>query len=654
MNTEKTPQEIRSEIDRRLELVLPEEPIVQAMAAADLSKEYKKYGITKKIVLEQLENLRKRIRESMSVDVDQFDGLPPGVVIPSTYRLTKAGVEKCSVDKNGNVGWEKVAATPLFVSRKSRDIDDDKKGVELTFYYDGRPHTLFLHQSQIAVVGEILKLSSYGVPVTSVNAYTVIEYLAEQQAVSMATLSEALTTSRSGWIELDGGLYFAFGEKVIAAVGAKEISRRIPDGMSKEVRFVGISKGSMQEWLKAFKIGKRNRLVLFQVGCALVAPLLHPLRIQPFTVHFHDDSTSGKTVAMRLSLSTYGDPNDGRYLATWDTTEVGLENRCHALNHLAAAFDESTLARSQQLIEHGLYAIGNGSGRSRGTQAGEAREAKSFTVVALSSGEGLLLSSTTKTGQSVRTIQVKRNPWESSEKSGIEDVESIVKENFGFLGPAYLQHLVDTVNDPTRLQALRDRYRNALQDLKSKTDNKLVGRTLPMLAGIKVALEIAATVMPKLELMPAEIDGSINEILKIQNESLNKTSTTAFKAFQYVIDQIQANPGRFDGCESKTPTEQGPLTAVRERWGVTVKRVSNIEVVDGYAFIKAQLFKLLRDGGFDPESVCHQFRERKWVVLDQQAHLPNVKIDGKGDRRFVFDMAIAEELGALESDEEAL
>lgn len=630
------------EIDRALAEILNCDDLVQQMKIAELVEKYKKKGITKRILSKRLLDFKhEEIQSLKEIIPSNLEGLTLGVSIPPQYRINLEGIFKYFTDRDGSGNFVKIAPAPIFISAKTRSIDDGSVGVGITFYYDGKWTEIFVPQVQIATANEFLKLTNLGLLITARNVLEVIEFASEQQALSMTNLPEVLTTKRSGWLEYENTYYFSLGKTVLSPPGARAISRYIPDDLSKEVKFVGYHKGSVRDWLKAVGIIRRHKLVLFQFGSALIAPLLHLLRIQAFTYHNFDDSTTGKTVALRISLSIFGDPNDGCYLSTWETTELGMENRCYALNHLPVPSDDSSLARSASLIEHCIYMIGNGSARSRGTQTGGARESKPSKVVLLSNGEGLLLSSNSKTGQAVRTIQIKRNPWDLSPTTAeeIKEVEMRAKENFGFLGPIYLQRLVEIANDPERLQSLRMRSKEFVRQLSDSNVNKLVGRTLPMLAGVKIALSLAMEAMPELGITGEEIEKCIAEVLSIQNEALNNTTGVAYKAFQYVIDQIRANPWRFDVVD-------------KERWGTMTSRRVGIEEQIGYAFIKTQLYKLLREGGYDPEAVCLQFKDKKWVWLDKKNQLYNVKMDGKGGRSYVFDFEIAEAEGILERDSE--
>ena len=77
------------------------------------------------------------------------------------------------------------------------------------------------------------------------------------------------------------------------------------------------------------------------LAASFASPLLEVLGALPFFVHLWGvDSGTGKTVALMLAASVWGDPAVGAYIKTFDATVVGHEKTAAFLNHLPLCLDE--------------------------------------------------------------------------------------------------------------------------------------------------------------------------------------------------------------------------------------------------------------------------------------------------------------------------
>ena len=81
------------------------------------------------------------------------------------------------------------------------------------------------------------------------------------------------------------------------------------------------------------------------LAASFASVLLEPLGCLPFFVHLWGvDSGTGKTVALMVAASVWGDPAIGNYVKTFDGTVVGLEKTAAFLNELPLCLDELQLA----------------------------------------------------------------------------------------------------------------------------------------------------------------------------------------------------------------------------------------------------------------------------------------------------------------------
>lgn len=72
-----------------------------------------------------------------------------------------------------------------------------------------------------------------------------------------------------------------------------------------------------------------------------------------------------------LAASVWGNPMIGKYIKTFNATEVGHEKTAAFLNSLPMLIDELQLARDARgKIQFNVYALAQGVGRTRGTKSG--------------------------------------------------------------------------------------------------------------------------------------------------------------------------------------------------------------------------------------------------------------------------------------------
>ncbi len=549
--------------------------------------------------------------------------LPVGVKLPPEYEVSTAGIFKNTLVKEMVIA-QQVTTSPVLASASCHCVDDKTSGVELTFADGGgNQQKIRVTQLQVSSAYEIIKLSNLGVKVNSKNATDLIEFLDLQIATSKE-LPKIFTTKKSGWIRYNGQNYFSAGHIVVKSLMAPDLFRSVSEGEPEELQFIGQSKGKKEEWLKAILIAKKYPLVLMQVAAALAAPLLRLLKVDAAIVHIFGDSTLGKTTCIIGALSFFGNSNPDCYFGSWESTNVGLENRAYALNDMPLPIDDSSQTPYPELIEKCCYMLANGCGRARGDRSGRLLPVRRFRNLTISNGETFLLNENSKTGQTVRVIQIKEAPWGSSPEAGrdISNVNRIIKENYGFVGMDYLQRLVDVSNSDEELSSLKARHNILSEKLKQGVSNKLVLRTIPVISALGIALGIVNQIAPELGITSSDIDAMLNKILHLQEINLAAETTLFNRALDYVQQQILANSSRFTFNENL------------ELWGavVTRKLKDSTDIVSGYGFLPEKLREVLKKGGYDAASVMHFFREKKCVWLDSNDQLHTINFNGHSMR----------------------
>lgn len=169
--------------------------------------------------------------------------------------------------------------------------------------------------------------------------------------------------------------------------------------------------GTLEEWKK--KIGNYcigNTLMILVTIYALTPPLLSKLDIQGGGLHLYGPSSSGKTSLALLAGSVCGgDPLHG-FIRSWRTTDNALEKIAEYHNDNFLVLDEIGQVSSRALFDV-TYMLAGNRGKDRATKDVQLREAPSWFIQFLSTGETTIGEKIAETreifaGQEVRVIEL--------------------------------------------------------------------------------------------------------------------------------------------------------------------------------------------------------------------------------------------------------
>jgi putative DNA primase/helicase len=299
-----------------------------------------------------------------------------------------------------------------------------------------------------------------------------------------------LAATRVGWHRSASGPAFVMPRRTL---GAEDIVYQCEAAAHDDFE----QAGSLEEWRE--KVGalcSGNPLLLLAVSTALAGPLLHLTHRKGVGLHFVGDSSSGKTTLLEVAASVWGGPN---FILTWRATVNGLEGVAAARSDTCLILDEIGEADGRN-IGQTIYALGNGTGKSRANRAGRARKAFRWRVALLSSGERSLaahmgeVGHRPKSGQSVRLLDIlaKRTHGAFDQlhdhhdgRSFSDHLKSIVQASYGHLGPAFVEVLLGMQG------SISERVEALAQDDGFSADTGLQGRAAKALVLIGLAGEIA-------------------------------------------------------------------------------------------------------------------------------------------------------------------
>jgi putative DNA primase/helicase len=224
------------------------------------------------------------------------------------------------------------------------------------------------------------------------------------------------------------------------------------------------SAGTLEDWqsqIAAPAVG--NPKLMFGISFALSGPLLKPLSLSGAGIHYHGDSTIGKTTVLCAGASVWGEGE--KYLRTWRATANGLEGVSVQHTDTLLALDELSEVLSRDLNEL-VYFLTQGQGKIRADRFGDARPSHAWRVAVLSSGEESIRTKLAtagipvKAGQAVRILDIpvgdKDNIFVSlhgfsSAAQLVDSIRDAANIQYGHAGPAFIRAIINT--EPATLRA---------------------------------------------------------------------------------------------------------------------------------------------------------------------------------------------------------
>ena len=157
--------------------------------------------------------------------------------------------------------------------------------------------------------------------------------------------------------------------------------------MSENAAAKAAEAGTLEGWQSEVAAkASGNPVAAFAICAAFAGPLLHHLGESSGGFHFFGRSKTGKTLAMRVGLSVWGNTRKAGLLRDWRSTANGFEGAAEESNDGLLTLDEIHQADPRE-VTGVVYQLANESGKQRLTRETTARRRKVWRNVVLSTGE---------------------------------------------------------------------------------------------------------------------------------------------------------------------------------------------------------------------------------------------------------------------------
>lgn len=500
------------------------------------------------------------------------------------------------------MGFEVVACYhPIMPVQRLVNIDTGIHKVKLAFSLGKRWNSIIEDRNVISDSRAIIGLSKYGIMVNSETSKPLVRYLADVEQMNYDLIPEVSSVGRLGWID-----DYGFSPYVDDLVFDGEEEYR--------TRFESIQeRGSREIWLdtaKAVRAGKTpgNVIARIVLAASFASVLVKPCNCLPFFVHLWGGTETGKTVSLLLAASVWGNPEVGKYIQTFNATEVGKELGAAFCNSLPLIIDELQLVKDNRKdFDKMIYQLSEGVGRARGRKQGGLQRTPTWRNCIITTGEFPIISPNSGAGAVNRTIEIDchaEHLFDDPKKTA-----TLLYGNYGFAGREFVEHLMED-GGFEHVQSLQD----AMQE-RLKTDDTMDKQTA------SAALILAADVLAEEWIFRDGIFLQPEDISKylVSKETVNQNG----RALQYLYDFININQARF-GLDADA--HQG------EVWG---------DLDDDYAYIiRSKFDQILSDEGYNASAFLGWAKNRGLILCASDGRPTKPKrINGRVSRCVWLKMA---------------
>ena len=409
---------------------------------------------------------------------------------------------------------------------------------------------------------KVLDLAECGISVTSKTAKLLAEYLCDVEDLNYDDIPTSKSTSRLGFV----------GDEFAPYIADLEYG----GGSAYQALYSAIHKsGDFDAWRKeAIRCRSESITAQIMLAASFASPLVEKLGTLCFFVHLWGiESETGKTVALMLAASVWGDPEIGAYPQTFNATQVGHEKTAAFLHNIPLCIDELQLNKDAHgRTRFDVYQLAQGVGRTRGNKQGGIDRTPTWKLCVLTTGETPIVNDSAGAGAYNRVIDIECRSKTRAILDG-QRTANTIKRNFGHAGEAFVAALT-----PEKLKEAEELYQRYFAALTAseKTAKQAMSAALIMVAD-KLADDVIYHTGKHLTVE------QMGDFVKTSAEI-----SAGKRGYEYICDWVAQHAGNFAD------------TTVGDRYGI----------LDGdRVFINRAVFNsACREAGYEPRALLSWLR----------------------------------------------
>lgn len=498
------------------------------------------------------------------------------------YNVDDGGVY--TIDGFGS--YHVICHHPIIPFECLQNIDTGEEKLNIAYRSRGEWQEKVVSKEILYNSRNISQLVKCGVDVSSETAKELVGYFQEVEALNRNVIPLKKSVGRLGYIGSEGFSPYVDGLTFDGEQNYSHIFKAIAQ------------KGSYEKWLAtANSCRKENLTARIFLAASFASALVQPLGCLPFFVHLWGvDSGTGKTVALMLAASVWGNPEMGEYIQTFNSTQVGHEKTAAFLNSLPFLIDELQLSKdSHGKSRFDVYQLAQGTGRTRGTKTGGIERTPTWRNTILTTGESPIVGNSAGAGAVNRVIDVECGANNVVIKNGME-ISAVVKQNYGYAG----RDFVRKIQFDDTMKSIKEIYSEYFKMLcQSDTTEK---------QAMAAALILTADYVADAAIFKSGLVTTVEEMSRFLQTK--RSVSAGERGYQYVCDWVAANSNRF-----KTGEENNS-----EVFGV---------IQDDHAYIiRSKFDEITEKQGFNQRALLSWLKSNNKILVRGRNNTRGKRING--------------------------
>lgn len=475
-------------------------------------------------------------------------------------------------------GKDFACAHPIMPVERLVNIDTGEVKLKLAYKRSGKDKkwlTTIVGKDVVSTARTITSLATQGISVTSSTASTLVDYLNDIENLNYDIIPESKSIGRLGYIPGEGFSPYVEG--------------LVFDGDAAFKNLYGTIKqhGTLNAWYNAaVECRKMSVAARIMLAASFASPILSIVGALPFFVHLWGvDSGTGKTVALMLAASVWGDPALGSYTQTFNATQVGQERTAAFLNQLPFCIDELQLTKdSKGRSTFDVYQLAQGVGRARGRRSGGIEMTPTWSCCFLTTGESPLVSGSAGAGAVNRVIDIECTAGNAIITDG-QRISGILKQNYGWAGPAFVSNVYKSEK---QLEQIRQLYQDNFRELCAGDSTE---KQAMAAAAIITADQIASVYIFEDDIENELTPKDIKDFL-----ASREAVSAGRRAYDWLCDWVASNTNHFYGEDA---TVTGEIYGVLEG--------------DAAYIIRGVFDRVVQEAGFSTSATLSYLRSNKLI-----------------------------------------
>lgn len=487
---------------------------------------------------------------------------------------------------NGEIVW--ASKIPILPEMLIENVGTGIEKVVLTYRKTGTsPRQIIVERNVIAATSNIVKLANKGIEVTSENARALVRFLSDVITNNLDVIPYHKAFSQLGWSELG---FIPYTED--AVFDGEDVNRAVYSSVRSE--------GNFEEWKQFTLNARKNILIRLMMDASFASALISKVSALPFVFHLWGKTGTGKTVALKVAMSIWGDPRMGKLVRTMNMTQNSMMSTTAFLNSIPFAGDELQTIKSRwDNYDQLIMRITEGIDRGRMNELGNQRETKTWACSFLFTGEEPCTRLNSGGGAKNRVIEAEISDALFDKIAGNE-AAAFVDKSFGHAGQTFTDY-IQTLDD------LPDRFKDLFLEVMNvaKTTDKQASSMALILLADRLANEcVYDNAEDKLE---AE---QVKDFLA-SAEDIDLSE----RAYSYIVNYIARNWVRFETGDSNHGEFWGQLNSDHCMFNIdALKKALSAEGFEFDAVKKSWAYKgyleLSKNGRYSICTTCFSQKAR--------------------------------------------